>query len=488
MPKRKSKSDQKSSSRPESSPASISSFAMTDSGNGEWIGELYNRRLCFDHRRGKWLFFKENRWIEDSNGEIYRVAKAAARKRLALAADLQEEKERNEQAEWARKSESRYLIDAALTMARSTETLADSGEGWDASATLIGVRNGVVDLQSGRVRAGCPEDRLTLQTSAAFDPSAQCPRFETFLNDVFCGDDELIRYVQKAIGYSLTGEVGEQCLFLCFGDGANGKSTLLETIRHILGSYAYNVPFSTFELKARSGIPNDVAALVGKRFVTAAETNEGATFNEARVKTLTGGDNITARFLYKENFTFQPVAKVWLAFNHKPEVIDESHGFWRRIRLIPFHAQFDGARRDPELPSKLREEASGILAWAVRGCLLWRKEGLVQPTCVTEATKAYREESNPVSAFLEDTYEVKPGGFVPSALLRTGYERWCHENGEKPLDARALASRLLARGFTQDRQGHGRTRGWKGLRPKAEHLSDAQKPADMRTGADALVQ
>jgi putative DNA primase/helicase len=285
----------------------------------------------------------DNRWREDCDGEVFRLAKDAARERLAHAARIKDDDARKESVAWALQSESRYRLQAALDLAKCTPPISDTGENWDADPFLLGVRNGIADLRTGQLRAARPQDRVTMYTEVVFDPAALCPRFEQFLSEVFLHDADVIAFIQRAIGYCLSGAVTEQCLFLCYGQGENGKSTFLEVIRDVLGSYAYNLPFSAFELAARSAISNDMAGLVSKRFVTAVETNENVRLNEGRVKALTGGDRCTARFLYREYFSFDPTAKLWLAFNHKPQVSDDSHGFWRRVRLIPFLAQFSGS-------------------------------------------------------------------------------------------------------------------------------------------------
>src|SRR5215469_1537373 len=271
---------------------------LTDIGNGELIACLYKGRLCFDHSRGKWLIFREHWWTEDVDGEVYRMAKEAARFRYCRSYSLPEDRE--EEAKWARKSESRERVEAALACARNERSIADSGHGWDSNPWLMGVGNGILDLQNGTLRAGCPEDRITLATPVLFDPDAKCPKWEQFLSQVFAGNSEMIGFIQRAVGYSLTGDVSEQCLFLCYGAGGNGKSTFLDVIGYVTRNYSYNLPFSAFELNGRSAIPNDIAALRSKRFVTAVETSESAQLNAARIKSLTGSDPITARFLHRE--------------------------------------------------------------------------------------------------------------------------------------------------------------------------------------------
>lgn len=455
-------------------------FRRTDAGNAELFASLCKNRLRYDHRRKSWLVWREHWWSEDVDGEVYRLVTQVARFRWAIAANISNEEERKKEGRWAIDSESRPRLEAALALARSVHPLSDDGANWDSDPWLLGVANGVLNLHTGRLRKGRPSDRITMHTDIAFDPSAQCPRWEQFLSEVFGDDTELIAFIQRAVGYSLTGDTSEQCLFACHGGGANGKSTFFETLRKVFGDYARNTPFSTLERNARTSISNDVAALVGRRFVTAVETNESVQFNEARVKALTGSDAMTARFLYGEYFTFFPVAKFWLGFNHKPVVADDSYGFWRRIRLIPFPKEFKGDADDKQLLPKLKAEAPGILAWAVRGCLAWQKDGLGMPKVVKESTEAYREESDPLSEFISDRCVVHEDEQVEGGLLWYEYQSWCTENQEPELDRKAFSKRLEDRGLKKIKVGHNRTRSWQGLSLESEATADA----DVRTDAD----
>ena len=235
----------------------------------------------------------------------------------------------------------------------------------------------------------------------------------------------------------------------------------------MLGNNALNLPFSTFELKGRGSIPNDVASLVGRRFATSIETSESARLNEARVKSLTGGDAVTARFLYGEYFTFHPVAKFWLAFNHKPRVDDDSYGFWRRIRLVHFSHVFKEKSDDKKLTQKLKAEAPGILAWAVKGCLEWQKDGLKEPLTVRRETEKYREECDPFADFLGECCVIDPEGQVPAGELWEEYCAWVKDSGYSGnADRKKFAERLKARGRQKSRQGHDRTWTWTGIRLK----------------------
>jgi putative DNA primase/helicase len=277
-------------------------------------------------------------------------------------------------------------------------------------------------------------------------------------------------------------------VFLCYGEGANGKSTFLETLRAVFGEYARNLPFSAFELKARSNIPNDIATIPGRRLITAIETGDATRLNEARLKALTGCDTITARQLYKEHFEFRPAAKFWFAFNHKPRVADDSFGYWRRVRLIPFLRRFDESSADRQLLDKLRAEAPGILAWAVSGCLAWQAEGLGTPSVVKAATEAYREESDPLPDFLSEMCVVHSSARCEVGLLWSDFADWTRLNGERwpSMDRQAFGERLHGRGFEKRRYGHNRTWHWFGVCRKidAEALGI---PTDADTRADADV-
>ena len=382
-----------------------------------------------------------------------------------------------------------------MELVKSEKLIADDGGNWDRNSWLMAVANGEVDLRTGSLRPGTPEDRITLHAEIAFDPDAQCPRWMRFLEEVFDGDAELISYLWRAIGYSLTGDTSEQCFFCFCGNGANGKSTLLNTTRYVIGTYASNLPFSAFELTARSAISNDVATLPGKRFVTAIETDESARLNEARIKALTGGDILTARPLYRDYFSFKPVAKFWLAFNHRPIVADDSHGFWRRVHLIPFDKQFD-PRVDTKLEDTLRSEAPGILAWAVRGCLLWQAQGLNPPFTVMAATQVFRTENDPLQDFLDDRCEFDPSAEVSVATLRETYVRWARENGERNIPRLQFSRRLEAMGLQKRQHGHSRTWTWFGIKLRGYALPEIDDPpapattdsANMRTDADAKLQ
>jgi putative DNA primase/helicase len=287
-------------------------FPHSDAGNAELFTALKASNVRYDHRQGRWLIWnvKSNRWTPDMGHKVRLLAINAARFRLRESANISDGDASKSEANWALQSENRHRLDSALEIAKSLSPICDDGQGWDSDPWSFGVDNGIVDLRTGKLKEATQQDKLTKFSPLKFDPDAKCPRFEGFLNQIFDGDSELIRFIYKAVGYCLSGSVSEQCMFCCHGSGANGKSTFFAALKYVLGDYGTNLPFSALELKGRSSIPNDLVMLVGRRFATAIETQEGVRLNEARIKALTGGDTITARRLYHEHFEFDPTHKI----------------------------------------------------------------------------------------------------------------------------------------------------------------------------------
>jgi putative DNA primase/helicase len=285
------------------------------------------------------------------------------------------------------------------------------------------------------------EDLITAVLPVCFDPAATCPVWEAFLERVL-PDPEVRIYVQRASGYSLTGDVSEQCLFFLYGKGANGKSTFLNTILALLGELAHQASPELLVAK-REMIRDDVAALAGKRFVATIETDEGRALAEALMKTLTGGDKVTARFLYKNSFSFDPTFKIWLAANHKPVVRNNDHGVWRRIKLVPFTEQISHEEKDPNLGKKLLAELPGILNWCLTGLRLWLQDGLQEPASIREGTEEYRSESDQLGQFVSESCVLFPSARSKPAQLYQKYVEWCETRREKPKSMIAFGRALI---------------------------------------------
>ena len=440
-------------------------WRRTDASNGEYFARALADRVCYDHRRRRFLLWGGHWWRIDDTDEVRRLAKEAARQRYRDALVIDDLEERRRESGFAIRSENRSRLEAMIIAARSEPPIADAGDHWDRDPWLLGVANGVVDLQTGRLRPGTVVDRITCHTDIAFDRDATCPRWYRFVDEIFDGDTELVAFLQRAMGYSLTGDVSEQCLFLCHGTGANGKSVLLSVLLAIAGGYTANTPFSTFERNGRASIPNDLAALAGKRLVTASETGEDVRLNEARLKAVTGGDPVTARFLHGEFFTYQPVAKFWLSVNHKPRVTDDSHGFWRRVRLVPFDRRFEDDA-DPDLLETLLTELPGILLWAVEGALIWQSTGLAAPAVVKTATATYRVESDPIGDFLATRAIEQAELTVKASDAYAAYRAWAGDEGlndRETLSSKAFGTRMTER-YAKTRTGRGNVYHGVGLR------------------------
>jgi putative DNA primase/helicase len=384
----------------------------------------------YDHTRERWLLANDvGIWEPDPTERVHRLVIDMMRARQERA-NLLSGDAKKKYWNWAVNGESRKRITNTLALAQSVPPLADLGDTWDPDALLLGVPNGVIDLRTGTLRPALPSDRVTMRGRVPYDPKAVCPLWEKTVEEIFDGDTDLTAFIQRALGYSLTGDCREECFFLCYGEGANGKGTLMNTYGAVMGDYADNLSFSALELQNRStGASPKLAKLVGRRFVTASETGD-VRLNEARVKALTGCDPLTARFLYENELTFIPVAKFWPATNQKPLVRDDSDGFWRRVHMIPFTQSFSG-RENKTLKDDLRNEAAGILAWAVRGCLDWQRSGLTPPDCVRAATREYRRESEQLTRWIDANCDICADGRLPALPAFENYKKWCERQRER---------------------------------------------------------
>ena len=440
----------------------------TDLGNAERLVRLFGDRIRYVPQWG-WLVWDGKRWARDPNAQqVTRLAEETVRQIYREAAEASDPEERTKLAKWAIASESRQRITAMIELA-APMCLA-SPDDFDADDWLLNCQNGVLNLKTLEFVPHDPQQRLTKIAPVAYDPKADCPNWKAFLQRIFNGNERLIRFVQRAVGYSLTGSTREQCLFFLYGTGANGKSTFLEVIRALLGDYAATTEFSTFVADRKSGVRNDIARLHSARMVTAIEVGEGKRFAEELIKTLTGGDTVAARFLYREFFEFRPRFKVWLAANYKPEIRGTDWAIWRRIRLIPFTVTIPPEEQIPDLADQLKAELAGILNWALEGLKDWLANGLQPPPEVVEATEAYRAEMDIVGMFIKDACILDPKAVTPSKTLYDAFKDWCAENGYEPFGQTAFGRRLAAKGFASGRAYvEGRLRRcWFGIRLRSE--------------------
>jgi putative DNA primase/helicase len=370
---------------------------------------------------------------------------------------------------WARDSEMVGHVKAMQTLAR--RAVAVDQERLDADLWALNTPGGVVRLTSGQLE---PHDREALHTKiTGAAPQGDCPTWTAFLTRIMGNDPDMVAFLQRVVGYCMTGSTREQCIFILYGNGSNGKSTFLDTIRSVLGDYVKHARAETFMRDSRGGgIPNDIAALRGARVVTASEPSQGERLDESLVKEMTGDAAITARFMRGEFFTFTPQFKVLLATNHRPVIRGTDHGIWRRIRLVPFTEKIADEEKDRELGNKLQREADGILAWAVAGCLAWQREGLNPPAAVIEATEDYRADMDILAEFLAERCVVGVQT-VNNTQLYKAFKEWSEDNGEKPRSQKWLYRELTDRGFKQaSSRKYGRA--WEGLGLREDALPDVK--------------
>ncbi len=348
--------------------------------------------------------------------------------------------------------------------------LAVSMDELDRDPWVLNCLNGKLDLRGGQLHAHEPADLITKLAPVAYDPNADCPRFKQFLKETLL-DKAVISFVKRYAGYTLTGITRERLFAILYGFGKNGKTTLVEVVQDAMGNYATNTDTETILAKKYQGVGNDVAALKGARFVSAAEVEKGRRLAESKVKQLTGSDTVTARFLFGEHFSFRPEFKLWLSTNNKPVIQGTDDAIWDRIRLIPFTQRFEGVKADPKLPEKLREELPGILAWMVEGCLEWQEHGLGEPDSVKAATGQYRAEMDTLAAFFEDRCVIRNGVMVPASLLYKQYQLWCDDAGENAETQKMFGMRLSERGFISakiKRGPHKDRKAWLGIALRAD--------------------
>lgn len=437
-------------------------FPFTDLGNAERFAQRQAGQLRYCRSWGKWLVWSGCHWKIDATGEAERRAAETVRHILALAAGLPDAKQQQAMTAFARASESASRLHSMLALAETQPALVAVADDFDADPWLFNTQTGLLDLRQDRVLPHEPDQLVTKVAPAGYDPAAICPTWDAFLNRVLDGRADLIRYLQKAVGYSLTGDTSEQCLFLLYGQGANGKSTFLSTIMGILHSYARQLPLDSLLVHSNRQIPNDIAALRGVRFVSAVEADDGARLAESLIKQMTGQDKIAARFLHGEWFEFVPQFKLWLATNHKPVIRGCDEAIWRRVRLIPFTVAIPVGERDRCLAEKLKREWPGILRWAADGCRLWREEGLNPPRDVVAATDEYRGEMDILGDFVAQRCVRNPLASTVVADSYRAYEAWCQQTAERPVTKRTFISRLRERGL-QTKHGNGHVLVWDGL-------------------------
>ena len=436
--------------------------------NGREFKKLHEGKLMFCHSRGKWLKYDDIIWRWCDGGEELEAAKEVAAEVTRQAA---EEFKRDPSStstklalSHARSSNNHSRLEAMLRTTSTEQGMKVAQlSSLDADPMLLGCQNGVIDLLTGCLLVPDSRMLITKQVSAKFDREAKCPQWLKFMDECFQGDLETIRYVQKALGYTLTGDVGEELLHFCFGNGRNGKSVFANVICNLMGDYVVTAPAELLMRRDRGGATNDIAMLCGSRLVLANETRSDQRFDDLTIKTLVSTELISARFLHNEFFTFKPTFKIWIRGNHKPIVTDDSKGAWRRIRLVPFENQIEADQVDYELERKLLGEKEGILSWLIEGCLLWVRERLEPSPAIRKHSYQYKDESDIVKEFIESNCLLEKVAKVDQRALWNRWQCWAKELGYYPGTKSSFTRRLSDRGI--DSSGYiGKERAYIGIR------------------------
>ena len=442
-------------------------FNCTDLGNAKRLVAQYGEKIRYCHAWKKWLCWDGKTWSIDNNGQILRLAKDTVKRIYEEAGLISDDAQRKAVAKWAVSSESEHRINAMVSLAESEPGVPISPNELDTNPYLLNFLNETVDLRTGQLRQHNSKDFITKIIPVEYHPEATCPKWIEFLETIFNWNYDLILFTQRAVGYSLTGDTSEQCLFLLYGLGANGKSTFIDVVSMLLGDYSQGADFETFLIHKNETIRNDLARMTGRRFISAIESEGERRLAEVLIKQLTGGDTITARFLFGEYFDFKPTFKIWLAANHKPNIKGTDYAIWRRIKLIPFNVTIPEEKRISKtiLMDTFKKELPGILTWAVQGCLEWQRNGLQTPEEVKTATNGYREEMDSIGAFLGECCILTPEVRSKASDLYGVYKKWCETGGEYALSQRGFGLRLTERGLERVKSSGNF---WKGVGIKTE--------------------
>jgi len=453
--------------------AAVAARGLDDIGNA--------KRFITQHRegviwipQGGWYLWDGKRWACDTANRVLMLAKSVARGIYNEAAGELDDNVRDSLVGHARSSARRERLNAMLELAKPD--LARDINDFDRDAYSLNCGNGTIDLKTGKLRKHDPRDLITKLVPVNFDSRAKAPRFERFLSEIFKNDRELIEYMKRLFGYSLTAQQIEHVLAILFGPSHTGKSTLVEVLRKAAGEYAQVASANMLLVKKfENAIPNDVARLKGARFVTAAETEDGKRLNSAKVKNLTGGETLTARFMRREFFDFEPTHTLWLSTNYKPDIDAGDTGAWSRLKLIPFNVVFEGPSDDKTLKDKLLTELEGILTWAVRGAVLWWNRGkpdLREPKVVTAAVEEYRGEMDWFADFIAAECEVGDKFEEGASALYLQYKAWALRVGRRQLSQTRFGGRFKGR-FKKEQRDFGIVYLGLKLKPTAEQNTAA---------------
>jgi putative DNA primase/helicase len=427
---------------------------VTEDHAAQEFARLHSGQLRYDHSTGSWYEWTGAVWQTNCTRRAFHWARELARK---LA---QSEPDRIRYATCKT-----GFAHGVEKFSQADPAFAVTAEIWDRDPYMFGTPGGTVDLRTGVLRAADPNDNITKLAAIAPSAKGDCPRWKQFLLEACGGDIERVRFLHQIFGYCLTGDTREHALFFIYGPGGNGKSVFLNVLAGVIGSYAVTAAMDTFTASKADKHPTELAMLKGSRLVSASETEEGRAWAESRIKSLTGGDPITARFMRQDFFSFQPQFKLVVTGNHKPVLNNVDDAARRRFNIVPFVHK--PVTPDRELERKLKEEYPAILRWAIEGCLDWQNSGLVRPASVVAETNAYFSDQDLFGQWIEDECDFEPGNNYKWESVSGLFSAWTNyatKAGEKPTSKKSFSENLIRRGLVSCRKDRGTVRAFEGVR------------------------
>jgi len=459
--------DEKRRIHQESLDVICSAYPRTDLGNNKRFVRRFGRDIRYCHPWRAWYIWNGSRWEMDESGRIMVHGKYTVNRIEDEAGKTSGDHAQKEMYSWSGTSQGYNRIKSMIALSASDVPILPHQI--DADKNLINFPNGTLEIDTGTFREHRQDDLCSKVMGAPYDLSADCPLWKRFIGEIFEDNQDLITFVQRALGYTLTAEIKERAIFLCYGSGANGKSTLLNTVAAAMGDYAQQTESITFTVQKREQVRNDLAALKGARLVLALESGKDKKLDEAIIKQVTGGDKIAARFLFKEYFEYTPEFKIWWGFNHRPRIDDITESIWDRIKLIPFNLRIPEEKRDLDLPQKLQAELPGIIKWMLEGLQEYRGIGLKEPEIVKAATAEYQEEQDILGEWIRERCDKGP--WEESTELYINYHSWSLDRQETPMSPRKFGIEMGDR-YKRERNSATGKKGYKGIRLKDSKTFD----------------
>jgi len=436
-------------------------YRSTDAGNAEMLADYLRKNFIFVIENRAWAKFNGTNWENDGSKNIVQEAVKVFRLQAQKAICIENEN-REKRVKWLLQSESQSRIYAALDILSTINGMSCSINEFDTDNYLLNCQNGIVDLKTGKLLPHDPKRLMMKICNTYYDPEARSSFFENFLDEIMLSKKDNVMFLQKLFGYVLTGSLKEEGFYIFKGEGGNGKSKLVESFVYAAGNYCTSSSPDVVMAKEKTQIPQDIARLKGARLIVLSEPDRNKKFSDNLFKWLTGNDTVNARFLYGREFEFKMTGKFILMTNHDVKTMSTDNGTWRRMVKIPFDYIVPEDKKDRDLEDKLKIQAPAILSWAVKGCLLWQKEGLKPTEPMISATEEYKKSQDVVQLFLDECTQIVGAFHTPKSIFYAAFKQWCQDNSEFEITQREFSNRMISKSFTEKRLTGG-TRAWENI-------------------------